>query len=63
MEEPIKNQEDCPQELPEDPREGYIPRPTWQVWMARIGLVIFILFVIYQIFEIATGGQYAYPWN
>jgi hypothetical protein len=63
MEEPIKNREGSPQELPEDPQEGYTPRPTWQVWLARIGLVIFILFVIYQIFEIATGGQYAYPWN
>ena len=22
--------------------EGYKPRPAWQVWAARIGLVIFI---------------------
>ena len=38
------------------PEEGYVPRPAWQVWGARIGLVIFILFVIYQIISIATGG-------
>ena len=40
------------------PREGngYTPRPAWQVWGARIGLVFFLLFVIYQIMSIATGG-------
>ena len=37
-------------------QEGYLPRPVWQVWMARIGLVLMILFVIYQILTIATGG-------
>ena len=26
--------------------EGYKPRPAWQVWTARIGLVIFILGLI-----------------
>ena len=31
------------QELPE---EGYKPRPKWQVWGARIALVIFILGLI-----------------
>ena len=41
-------------ELPEE--EGYTPRPAWQVWAARIGLVVFILFVIYQIMNIAGGG-------
>ena len=50
------------QEEPEV-QEVYTERPRWQVWLARIGLVIFILFVLYQIFTIATGGQYAYPWN
>lgn len=31
---------------------GYVPRPKWQVWGARIGLVVFILFLImyYAIF-------------
>ena len=36
--------------------EGYVPRPMWQVWAARIGLVLFILVVIYQIVSLATGG-------
>ena len=42
------------QQLP--PEEAYVPRPAWQVWGARIGLVIFILFVILQLLQIAGGG-------
>jgi len=38
-------------------REEYVPRPAWQVWLARIGLVLFILFVIYQYLAIARGGM------
>ena len=36
--------------------EGYVSRPRWQVWGARIGLVIFLLFVALQILQIAGGG-------
>ena len=39
---------------PEQPT--YVPRPKWQVWAARVGLVLFILFVIYQYLAIARGG-------
>ena len=35
---------------------GYVPRPEWQVWGARIGLVLFLLFVVWQILNIARGG-------
>jgi len=41
---------------PEQEPEKYVPRPQWQVNMARIGLVLFILFVIWQILQIAMGG-------
>ncbi len=41
----------------ESRERGYVPRPAWQVWMARIGLVGMILFVIYQILSIALGGM------
>ena len=41
---------------PEQEEKGYVPRPRWQVNMARLGLVIFILFVIWQLFQIAGGG-------
>ena len=40
----------------EQEENRYVPRPRWQVNMARIGLVIFILFVIWQLFQIAGGG-------
>lgn len=36
--------------------EGYQPRPAWQVWAARVGLVLFVAFVIYQLLQIAGGG-------
>ena len=36
-------------------QEGYEPRPAWQVWAARIGVVIFILLVIAQIINLARG--------
>ena len=37
-------------------QEAYVPRPMWQVWGARIGLVLFLIFVAYQILTIARGG-------
>ena len=40
----------------EQQAETYEPRPAWQVWGARIGLVLFILFVVWQIMSIARGG-------
>ena len=39
------------------PETGYVPRPRWQVWAARLGLVLMVLFVIYQLLAIATGGR------
>ena len=45
-----KENENIPQQ------EGYIPRPAWQVWAARLGLVIFIGIVIVQILQIAGAG-------
>jgi len=38
-------------------QEAYVPRPKWQVWAARVGLVLFLLFVIYQFLTIARGGM------
>ena len=38
-------------------QEGYVPRPAWQVWAARAGLVIFILIVIAQILQLAGIGR------
>jgi len=41
----------------QEPQEVYKPRPAWQVWLARIGLVIMILAVILYYYQIATGGR------
>ncbi len=42
--------------LPEEEKQGYEPRPVWQVWAARFCLVLFVGFVIYQLVSIAAGG-------
>ena len=51
----MENQNENIRPEPEQP-EGYVPRPMWQVWGARIGLVLFLIFVAYQILTIARGG-------
>ena len=46
------------QELQEQQHEpGYTPRPAWQVWAARIGLVIMIICVALYYWHIASGGM------
>ncbi len=42
------------QELPE--QEGYKPRPKGQVWLARIGLVAFIIVLIIYYMVYFRGG-------
>ena len=37
--------------------KGYVPRPAWQLWAARIGLVLFIGLVILQIIQMIRGFQ------
>ena len=42
---------------PEDFEEAEsAARPRWQVWGARVALVLFLIFVAYQILSIARGG-------
>ena len=41
----------------EKQQEKYSPRPAWQGWAARVGLVVFFLFVIYQYLCILRGGM------
>lgn len=50
-----ENMEKQPQEA-EEKASCYVPRPAWQVWCARVALVIFIIIVIGQILRIAQGG-------
>ncbi|MBQ9148275.1 MAG: hypothetical protein IJX69_01785 [Oscillospiraceae bacterium] len=46
------------QNIPEEEQEEkpYVPRPTWQIWAARIALVIFIAIVIMSYINIARGN-------
>ena len=37
----------------EQPQEVYVPRPMWQVWAARIGLVIMIISIALWLYHIA----------
>lgn len=34
----------------------YEPRPKWQVWAARLGLVVFILFLVMFYIILFRGG-------
>ena len=34
----------------------YQPRPWWQVWAARLGLVVFILFLVMFYIILFRGG-------
>ena len=47
-EEKLENQEQEP--------KPYAPRPKWQVWGARIALVLFILLLIMYYTNLFRGG-------
>lgn len=49
--EHLDQREDVPQE-----ETGYRPRPAWQVWIARIGLVLFILTVVLYYIHLFRGA-------
>ena len=36
--------------------QPYTPRPTWQVWLARLGLLVFLIFVALFYFGLFGGG-------
>ena len=48
--------EQCNDELREKEQSGYTPRPAWQVWAARIGLVVFFAFLVMYYLNILRGG-------
>ena len=45
------------QEMPEQEEKVYHPRPAYQIWLARIGVVIMILAFLAYCYQIATGGM------
>lgn len=44
------------EEYIEEEESGYTPRPRWQVWAARIGLVLFIALILMYYINIMRGG-------
>ena len=55
--EEMRDNENLEQDTTIPEEEGYVPRPAYQVWAARVGLVLVILFVIYQLLQIAGYGR------
>ena len=44
------------QEIVVEEKGHYVPRPRYQVWMARIGVVIMIVAFLLYCWQIAQGG-------
>ena len=43
--------------IAEEEQPVYTPRPKWQVWAARIGLVLFIAMLIMYYIHMLRGGM------
>ena len=48
--------DDMRMDTPEEEQQGYVPRPRWQVWAARVALVVFILVLIAYYLNVFRGG-------
>ena len=48
-----ENLEQTPEE---EVRDAYVPRPRWQVWLARLCLVLFIIVIIMYYINMLRGG-------
>ena len=58
MEKAQQSEEGKTEETPaaeETPKEGYVPRPAWQVWGARVALVLFITLLILYYLNLLKG--------
>lgn len=51
----MENEELENQQPLEEDQPVYVPRPAWQVWGARIALVLFIIVIIMYYINIARG--------
>ena len=56
MEQEREELEQIP-EQPETETPKYQMRPQWQIWAARIGLVLFLLLLFLYYFTMFTGGR------
>lgn len=52
---PKEPEEALPVQETED--TGYVPRPVWQVWAARIGLALFLLVIAMYYINLFRSGR------
>ena len=52
----MENKDLQQEELQQEETPKYYPRPAWQVWGARVALVLFIALIIMYMINIARGG-------
>ena len=52
----ILPEKDAAPEVQTEDTPAYIPRPKWQVWMARVALVLFIALILMYYINIMRGG-------
>ena len=52
----MENLSNQPENQQEPREQGYVPRPAWQVWAARIGLALFIIVVVFYYLNMFRGG-------
>ena len=49
----MENEEKQPETQEE--KKPYQPRPAWQVWGARVGLVVMIIIIVLSYLRLASG--------
>ncbi|MBR2310686.1 MAG: hypothetical protein IKA47_09185 [Oscillospiraceae bacterium] len=47
--------EEIPEETPAEETPAYVPRPVWQVWLARVALVAFIAMILLYYINMMRG--------
>ena len=45
-----------PEDIPTEEKPVYTPRPKYQVWLARIALVVFVILVLLYYFNMMRGN-------
>ena len=57
MEENREELEMTPDTHKQETQSSYVPRPMWQVWAARVGLVVFLIILALYYGVMFFGGK------
>ena len=49
-------EEEITPEIQAEEKPTYVPRPIWQVWLARVALVLFIALILMHYINMMRGG-------